>query len=314
MAHLKKTKVTLLLFFLIIGSTAVLFLLLQKYSVKEVPAIPENKGTLKIEEKSPTGFTGTYGMLATAANSSTLGDIDWLVTFLSNYPKVTPKELEEYNLTVNSLHTRVEDFNKINPIDLNAWWQSTYYLLTSVIKNQDKLVTNTDLSKLEASPLYKEELINQMKINKEYLLYTNDVVKNFITAKYPDMYYSYPEESVVGTKFVGLPEIETPPHYPYFGIPIDIDRDNKLEMVFYTSKFQNRTPHYAYIVKDDVIIYKSEEGASVLLVELDNPNEKGFYLTEDNMDLKNDNNDRIYTKYSYKNGVISKVSEEIRVK
>lgn len=305
-------KLIVILIFLL-GTGTLLFFIARKDEKKEFYLTSNAPATsAKEENKNQTGYTGTYGMLATSANSTTIGDIDFLVKFLTNYPNVTSEETKEYQATIDSLHLKIEDFSKISPLDLNGWWQSTYYLLTSVINNQEKLTTNIDLTKLQADPTYKKDLIKQMERNKNYLAYNSDVITKFVTAKYPSMYHKYSDESVVGSKFEGLPEFVLPPDYPYFGIPLDIDRDNKFEMVFYTKKAMNRVPHTAYLVKDDVIIYQSKEGASVLLMELEDPTEKGFYLTEDDMDINTDNRDRIFTKYTYENGVISKVGEEIR--
>lgn len=299
--------------FLVMITIVVLFFATKKNEQNKTLAVPlSNKIVKKEEVKKRPAYTGTYGMFATFANGETRGSIDWLVEFLNKYPNITSEEMKEFKATTNSLQTRVETLDNVEPTNLNAWWHSTYFSLTKVVKNQSNLTSSIDFAKMQSDPLYRKEIITQMEKNKEYLRFNSDLINKFIMLEYPDIYSKYPEDAIVGATFVGLPEMEIRPHLPYFGIPIDIDRDNELEMVFYTTKFMNKTPHFAYIVKDDVIIFQSPKGARVSLIELEDPKENGFYFIEDNIDLKKDDKDRIYTKYSYTDGIISKVSTEVR--
>lgn len=313
MQLIKDSRIVLISIFTITIGITLLILKSRQSEIKSpsVVAVP-NKITEKEEVKKRPAYTGTYGMFATFANGETMGSIEWLIEFLNKYPNTTSDEMKEFKATTNSLQTRVKTLDNVEPTNLNAWWHSTYFLLTKVIKNQSNLTSSIDFAKIQTDPLYKTEIIAQMEKNKKYLHFNSDLINKFIMLEYPDIYSKYTEDGIVGATFVGLPEMEIRPHLPYFGIPIDIDRDNELEMVFYTTKFMNKTPHFAYIVKDDVIIFESPKGARVSLIELEDSNEKGFYFIEDNIDINKVDNDWLYTKYSYKDGIISKVSTEVR--
>jgi len=303
----------MILLLLLLSGTAVLFVLKTTKPKSETTSLTNNTET-KAEPKESYDQTPVgemYGMTATSASGSTAGSAEWLIAYINNYPNVTDEEKAEYEAIKSKLKTMVQDFEGINPQDLNAWWQATFYILTTAIKSQVQIADGLDLSKAEKDSVYKTTVIRQLEKNIANLAYIDGLISKFTSTEYPQMYKKY-DVDIVGSKFEGLPEVITPPHYPYFGLPIDIDNDGKFETVFYTTKYMNKVPNYAYIVKDDYIIFESPEGASASIEDLENESEPGFYFTEKYLDIAAKDQDRLYTKYSYKDGIISKVGQEVR--
>lgn len=121
----------------------------------------------------------------------------------------------------------------------------------------------------------------------------------------PAIYYDY-SNSLVGQRFKGLPKPVYPERLPFYGESIDIDKDGVKETVFYTIEHMTQSPHRAYIVKDSVIVFGTEEKSRVKILPVQSGS--GFYISE--FTMVNTKDARKLTLYQYKDGAFSKISEE----